>query len=161
MGLNYIDYWDLKPKYKSRIKGKREIFQKVTLEHHALMVCSGSVGTQPEQDCRGKASASHVRREALGGTGKRQSLQDPFSFAPSEVTLRVTNSSLKISKASTEKNYCHKYTRINRFCFFTAASSPSSPTRGCYVFLQHDWQIRIYCTYVCAPLNKKYTYIFR
>lgn len=62
-------------------------FQNVTLEHHAPMVCSGSTGTQPEQGCSGEASASHVRREALGGTGRRQPLQDPFSSAPSEVTL--------------------------------------------------------------------------
>lgn len=49
MGLNYIDYLDVNPSIKTGLGEKREIYEKVNVEQHPFVACSGSAGAQLEQ----------------------------------------------------------------------------------------------------------------
>lgn len=71
MGLNYIDYLDVNPSIKTGLGGKREMYEKVSVEQHSFLACSGSAGALPEQRLQWHSTREPSPLENSGG-GKRE-----------------------------------------------------------------------------------------
>lgn len=72
MGLNYIDYLDVNPSIETGLGGKREMCEKVSVEQHPFVACSGSAGAQPEQRLQWHSTREPSPLENLGGNREKK-----------------------------------------------------------------------------------------
>lgn len=88
MGLNYIDYLDVNPSIKTGLGGKRQMYEKVSVEQHPFVACSGSAGAQLEQKLQWHSTRGPSPLENIWGE-EREEIHpgDPFSSAPSKANL--------------------------------------------------------------------------